>query len=139
MVGDPLSDEEPCGEGGAARQGGRRATVSAAPGHASGPEETTGLPERWSLTVSGSNPATGSVTGVLAAPKPSAVRVAIYDVRGRRVRQLVGGPVGAGFHEWSWDRSSEGGGVVAPGVYFLRVESPEFRQTRKVVLLPAGR
>lgn len=97
------------------------------------------LPTRWSLAAAGSNPTSGAVSWVLAAPVPSTVRLAVYDVRGRLVRRIGQGPVAAGYHEWQWDRSAEGGGTVTAGVYFLRVESSDFRHTRKVVLLPAGR
>lgn len=106
-------------------------------GRAGPPPMAAGVPDRWSLASAGSNPTGGAVSWVLAAPVPSSVRAAVYDVRGRLVRRIAEGPLAPGYHEWRWDRSSENGAAVASGVYFLRVESREYRQTQKVVLLPS--
>ena len=139
-VGSFLSADESCGGGGvSAQRGGRSVVVESTREGTAGPLMAAGVPGRWSLTAGGSNPTSGAVLWVLAAPVPSAVRLAVYDVRGRLVRRIGEGPVTAGYHEWRWDRSTEDGGTATSGVYFLRVESPGFRQTRKVVLLPAGR
>ncbi len=139
-VGSPLTADESCAGGGSTPQpGGRSVAVDTAHGRTATSSLTAGVPTRWSLAASGSNPTSETVSWVLAAPIPSTVRLAVYDVRGRLVRRLGGRPVAAGYHEWRWDRSAEDGGTVASGVYFLRVESPQFRHTRKVVLLPSGR
>ncbi len=98
-----------------------------------------GAPDRWSLTLSGANPSPGGVDITLAVPNAASVRVSVYDVRGRRVRTLQQGMLDPGYRKLRWDRSLEDGGRAAAGVYFLRAEASGFRQTRKVVLLPAGR
>lgn len=59
----------------------------------------------------------------------------VYDLSGRVVRTLVDGPLTAGPHELTWDGTADGGGTAASGVYFVRVESPGFSATRKLVLL----
>ncbi len=139
-VGSALSGDESCSGGGATAQpGGRSGAVDTAHGRTATSSVTAAVPARWSLAAAGSNPTSGTVSWVLAAPVPSTVRLAVYDVRGRLVRRLGERPVTAGYHEWRWDRAAEDGGTVASGVYFLRVESPEFRHTRKVVLLSSGR
>ena len=51
----------------------------------------------------------------------TAVAVEIFDLSGRRVRQLVSQPRAAGFYSEIWDGRNEQGGLVAPGLYLCRV------------------
>jgi Right handed beta helix region/FlgD Ig-like domain len=53
----------------------------------------------------------------------ASVRVTVYDVRGRRVRVLRTGPAPAGADAVRWAGTDGRGHPVAPGVYFLRLES----------------
>lgn len=50
------------------------------------------------------------------------VDVDIYDLSGRRVRQLFSGPLSAGDHGTVWDGRSDGGVTVSPGSYLCRVK-----------------
>ena len=50
-----------------------------------------------------------------------AVAVEIFDLSGRRVRQLVSQPRPAGFYSETWDGRDEQGALVAPGLYLCRV------------------
>jgi hypothetical protein len=64
------------------------------------------------------------------------VRLAIYDVRGRLVRELVARTVqSVGIKRVSWDGVSDSGSRVASGVYFARLEVPGVSKTRRLVLL----
>ena len=51
----------------------------------------------------------------------TAVAVEIFDLGGRRVRQLVSELRPAGFYSESWDGRDEPGGLVPPGLYLCRV------------------
>jgi hypothetical protein len=59
----------------------------------------------------------------------------VFDVSGRRVTSLVGGQVPPGRHRVTWDRCTDSGEAVGPGVYFLRMKAGDFVATRKVVIL----
>jgi hypothetical protein len=63
------------------------------------------------------------------------VSLVVYDVRGARVRVLVGGEQGAGKHVVEWDGRNDAGEAVGSGVYFYRLEAAQFVDTRKLVLL----
>jgi hypothetical protein len=65
----------------------------------------------------------------------SDVRVSIFDLAGRRVRDLRSGPVGVGRHMVSWDSRDEFGRRVAAGVYLVRLEAGAQSLTRKITLL----
>jgi len=61
------------------------------------------------------------------------VHITIVDVAGRTVRQLAEGLRSGG--RLSWDGRDNGGRPVAPGVYFVKMVSPSFSVSSKVVLL----
>jgi hypothetical protein len=63
-------------------------------------------------------------------PTASDVRIAVYDVAGRRVATLEDGPQSAGAHSVSWDSSS-----LARGLYFYRLQTRETLVTKSVLIL----
>jgi|GEM_PF-2245270 len=63
------------------------------------------------------------------------VNIAIYDVAGRLVRQLVDGTFAFGDHITVWDgRGWEGGQFVPPGVYFAKTKIGTSIATSKLVV-----
>lgn len=60
--------------------------------------------------------------------------LAIYDVRGARVRTLVKGRSSAGRHHVSWSGDDDAGRPLAPGLYFVRLVTAERRDVARVVL-----
>jgi len=68
-------------------------------------------------------------------PSPSAVRLAVYDLRGALVRVLEDGPLPAGRHSRSWDGRDDAGTPVASGVYFFRLEAGPRSALQKGILL----
>ena len=67
----------------------------------------------------------------------TAVVLAIYDVRGRRVRTLAQGQQEPGTHPVRWDGRDAQGEPVAPGVYVSRLLVDGVPvATRRVVRLP---
>ena len=64
------------------------------------------------------------------------VHLTLYDVLGRRVRQLWQGPLGAGSHRFVWDGRDEAGKAVAAGVYIYKVEVDGQIEAKKTTKLP---
>jgi len=50
------------------------------------------------------------------------VSLAIFDITGRRVRELVSGTAQGGEHAINWDLRDDRGGAVGLGIYFARLE-----------------
>jgi hypothetical protein len=81
------------------------------------------------------NPFNPSTSIPFYLPAASIVKITVYDVSGERVRVLVDGPAPAGWHDAVWDGKDASGATVASGVYFYKMRSNAFSQTRKLVLL----
>ena len=54
---------------------------------------------------------------------------------GSLIRTLKNGEEEAGYYSVSWDRKDDAGRTLANGIYFYRLVSGAFEQTRKMVLL----
>ena len=64
------------------------------------------------------------------------VSLRVYDVLGRRVRQVWQGPLGAGSHRFTWDGRDGTGKAVAAGVYLYQVEVDGQVEAKKTTKLP---
>jgi photosystem II stability/assembly factor-like uncharacterized protein len=63
-------------------------------------------------------------------PKSAQVRLIIYDILGREDATLVNEQLKPGSYEVQWD-----GSTYASGIYFYRLETGEFIETKKMVLI----
>ena len=67
--------------------------------------------------------------------RPGTVRLTIYDVSGRRVRELVNEPQGTGPQSAEWDGRDDDDRSAPAGVYFARLEACGKVETRKLALV----
>lgn len=63
------------------------------------------------------------------------VAIAVYDVRGRLVRELVNRAESAGEHSVHWNGVDARGMSVASGIYFVKLSAGSRTRTMKMVLL----
>ena len=94
-------------------------------------------PSQYRLGDSYPNPFNPAVVIPLdLATDAAQVSLSVYDVLGRRVRQVWQGPLGAGTHRFSWDGRDEVGEGVAAGVYIYKVEVDGQVEAKKTTKLP---
>lgn len=67
-------------------------------------------------------------------PGTAVTTIDVLDVRGRRVRRLFLGTLGAGAHEQVWDGRDDRGQAVGAGVYLVRVRAGAHTGTTKILL-----
>ena len=91
-------------------------TAAAAP-------EDGGLPGSHALLGNYPNPFNASTHLRFALAAPADLRIAVYNVAGQRLRQLVEGPAPAGVHEVAWDGRDDSGASAASGVYVAVMEA----------------
>jgi FlgD Ig-like domain len=92
------------------------------------------LPRDLALAAPRPNPAAGATTLRYALPRSAAVRLAIYDAAGRRVRELAAGGREAGEHAVVWDLRDGEGAAVSAGLYFARLEADGATRVRRVAV-----
>ena len=82
------------------------------------------------------NPFNPATTISYDLPEPATVKLVIYDVAGKLVQTLVAGEaIDAGHHEEVWQGRDETGGIAAAGVYFYKLDTGEYSETRRMTLL----
>ncbi len=94
-----------------------------------------GLPETFSLSQNYPNPFNPTTQINFEIPVRSRVTLTIYNVLGQKVTTLVDKEMSAGRYIADWNSASDGGTIVASGVYFYKLEAGDFIQTRKMMLL----
>jgi|GEM_PF-4335383 len=77
----------------------------------------------------------GMVEVIMELRSERYIELDLYDVSGRRVRELWRGDVARGEHRMEWDGRDSEGRLLSSGVYFLRLEGMGRRAVRKVVLV----
>ena len=95
------------------------------------------VPVQYRLGDSYPNPFNPAVVIPLdLATDAAGVSLTVYDVLGRRVRQLWQGALPVGTHRFAWNGRDEVGRNVAAGVYFYRAEVDGRVETKKMMKLP---
>jgi hypothetical protein len=110
------------------------ATLSAGSDVASA-ADNGGAPRLSFLAQNHPNPFSTSTSIAFGTTVSEDVKIQIYDVGGRLVRDLVNSQLNAEHSLVAWDGRDNQGRLVASGVYFYRLVSKSFMQTRKMVLI----
>ncbi len=103
--------------------------------------EPAAAPEVASAAFHGAHPNPFNPTTTLGFDVPGEtggaqmVTLAIYDVGGRLLRQLIDGPIATGSHAVEWDGRTVAGAQVSSGVYFAHITIGDFVATRKLVVV----
>ena len=93
------------------------------------------LPVATRFTGSYPNPFNPRTTIRFDLARPGSVSLAVYDVAGRLVRQLIDEPMTRGSHEVTWQGNDRGDRTAAAGVYFLRLKANDTVSARRVTLI----
>jgi hypothetical protein len=88
------------------------------------------IPTKYELYQNYPNPFNPTTTIKYAIPSPGFVTLKIYDVLGKEVANLINQEMAAGYYSVDVDGSN-----IGSGVYFYRLESSGFLQTKKMLLI----
>ncbi len=95
----------------------------------------TALPRHYRLDQNVPNPFNPETRISYTLADESDVVLEVIDLLGRKVRTLVQDRLPAGDYQVIWDGTDNEGRQTASGIYFYRIQSGEFSQSRKMVLL----
>ena len=93
------------------------------------------FPKNFSLKQNYPNPFNPTTLLRYDLPEDGLVNITIYDMMGRIVKTLVNGSQTAGFKSVQWNATNDRNEPVSAGLYLYTIQSGEFRQTKKMVLL----
>ena len=68
-------------------------------------------------------------------PEDGIVNIAVYDMMGRIVKTLVNSSQTAGYKSIKWNATNDRNEPVSAGLYLYTIQTGEFRETKKMVLL----
>jgi hypothetical protein len=88
------------------------------------------IPTEYSISQNYPNPFNPTTKIKFALPQRALTKIIIYDLLGREVQTLLNKELEAGYREISFDASN-----FQSGVYFYRIQSGNFIQTKKMILI----
>jgi hypothetical protein len=98
-------------------------------------DESASTPDSYNLEQNYPNPFNPSTTISYSVVKPDNVSIKIYDVLGREVKTVVNEFKENGYYQVQWNGENNFGYKVNSGIYFYRIESGLFVDTKKMILL----
>jgi len=98
-------------------------------------EEMPKTPTKYELVQNYPNPFNSSTIISYQLEKGTDVNLAVYNLLAQKVRQLQIGWQEKGFYQIRWDARDDQNIELGTGVYILRLETPEFTSTRKMVFM----
>ncbi|PWB70441.1 hypothetical protein C3F09_09010 [candidate division GN15 bacterium] len=93
------------------------------------------LPTSFALSQNYPNPFNLTTVIEYALPRTAAVELAVYDLLGRKVANLVSGTRQAGIHKVLWSGTDNQGRPAGSGVYFYRLTTGNLLLANKMLLL----
>ncbi|MEO8513768.1 MAG: T9SS type A sorting domain-containing protein [Ignavibacteria bacterium] len=91
---------------------------------------STFTPEKYSLEQNYPNPFNPATNIQFSIPESGNIILKVFDVSGREAAELVNGRLSAGSYNHNFDASQ-----LASGIYFYKLESESFSQTKRMVLI----
>lgn len=80
------------------------------------------------------NPATEKVVIEFNTDHDGNVQLSVYDILGRKVKDIINETVEAGIHTSEWNLTNQRGKRVENGVYFARLSNSEHSKSAKIIV-----
>ena len=93
-------------------------------------EIAVNVPDTYTLEKVYPNPFNPAATISYSLPDDAQIQVLVYDMLGRNVAELVNGVQSSGYHQVTWDASSQ-----SSGMYLVKMITENSVLTQKVMLL----
>ncbi len=98
-------------------------------------EIASAMPKQFSLQQNYPNPFNSTTVIRFTLPRTERVKVAIYDIMGREVINLLNAVKTTGTYEVRWNGKNNSGMKVSSGIYFYRMETSQGVIAKKMTLL----
>ncbi|MFC1546989.1 T9SS type A sorting domain-containing protein [Candidatus Neomarinimicrobiota bacterium] len=94
-----------------------------------------GLPKEFALHQNYPNPFNPLTTIRFDLPVATDVKLMVYDILGRNIMRMVHQTMDPGYHAVVWQGLDDRGRLVPSGIYIVRLVTPEYTRSIKMVLL----
>ena len=98
-------------------------------------EIDTKVPTKFELTQNYPNPFNPSTVIRYSLPTSQNLLLGVYDLNGKKIADLVDNFQNSGTYEVTWNGKNNAGEQVASGVYFYRLQTEKFSDTKKLLLM----
>lgn len=98
-------------------------------------EKTAVIPRKFALKSAYPNPFNPKTTISFDLPEEARVEIVVYDLIGREIWKSTRTSYPAGTHSLVWNGTTKSGQPVGTGVYLVRLNSPKYSATQKVLLI----
>ncbi|MBM4403153.1 MAG: T9SS type A sorting domain-containing protein [Candidatus Cloacimonetes bacterium] len=99
-------------------------------------DDNTVIPANYRLFDNYPNPFNPTTTIAFSLPVGTEVSLEIYNVKGQRVRSLIhSSELDRGSHRIVWNGMDDHNRSVGSGVYFYRISTPTWTQTKKMLMM----
>ena len=92
-------------------------------------------PESFQLFSAYPNPFNPETNINYTIPSGITFRIDIMDIQGKIIKTLIKDKISQGRGQIKWDGKGEDGILMSSGLYFYRLSSADFIETKKIVLL----
>jgi len=93
------------------------------------------IPETYRLDQNYPNPFNSGTQISFSLPEPASVKLEIFNIGGQIITILKDGALEAGNYNVFWNGKDKDGNEVAGGIYFYRLKTDMFSETKKMLLL----
>jgi hypothetical protein len=93
------------------------------------------LPLQYSLGQNYPNPFNPSTVIPFSLKEAGHAQLSVYNLLGQQIKTIIDGELEVGDHQAVWDGTDGNGAVVASGIYFYRLDSSAYSETKKMVLM----
>ena len=97
--------------------------------------DPSGHPRTFSMFPAFPNPFNSTTTLRYFLPQDAFVSLTVFDIFGKKIIQLINTNQLGGFKSVQWDATDQHGRSVSAGIYFYRIRTDSFVQTKKMILL----
>ena len=109
--------------------------IEVIPGGVGVDENVLPLHKSFYLSQNYPNPFNPKTTISFSIPKESKVEISIYNIKGQKVSTLAKRDFEKGIHRVTWDGKDNIGKLVSSGIYFYKMETDNFSEIKKAILL----
>ncbi|MBN2090432.1 T9SS type A sorting domain-containing protein [candidate division KSB1 bacterium] len=110
-------------------------TMPPAPPILSTASEIPAIPDNNILSYNYPNPFNPETTICYGLKTAGLTQIYIYNLMGQRIRTLLEMQQAAGLHQIRWDGRDDHGEMMSSGIYFYSIQSPEFSETKKMIMM----